>query len=341
MATGYATIHQYQPLRAPKSFDREGRALILQLDEIFDDIYKRFGRLTREDLGEALNALLDQFGDDISTIEATMVTAVSYNALTGKLTVTINNTTSDIVAVATLDANGKIPANQLPSYVDDVEEYADYAHFPPSGEEDKIYVAKDTGFTYRWSGTQYVRLNTYDPATQTSSGLMSAEDKTKLDGIEDGANKTTIYNGTDHNAPGWALDAQTAYLLSQVDTQIRRNISYIAVLRSGNWQLSSGTNAAIGDFISVNGVIGRATAAITGGSTNIVEGTNWEKVTEGAANKLQSTKSDKSATVSSVDWDGTNKKITKTINGSTTDVVAVSSIKSALGSFTWGALAGR
>lgn len=51
MATGYATIHQYQPLRAPKSFDREGRALILQLDEIFDDIYKRFGRLKLSDLG--------------------------------------------------------------------------------------------------------------------------------------------------------------------------------------------------------------------------------------------------------------------------------------------------
>ena len=52
-------------------------------------------------------------------------------------------------------------------------------------------------------------------------------------------------------------------------------------------------------------------------------------------------KADKSATVSTVTYDSTNKKITKTINSTTTDVVTVASIQSALGSFTWGALAGQ
>ena len=52
-------------------------------------------------------------------------------------------------------------------------------------------------------------------------------------------------------------------------------------------------------------------------------------------------KADKSATVSTVTYDNVSKKITKTIDGNTTDVVAVSDIKSALGSFTWGALAGQ
>ena len=52
-------------------------------------------------------------------------------------------------------------------------------------------------------------------------------------------------------------------------------------------------------------------------------------------------KADKTATVSTVTYDSNNKKITKTINGSTTDVVTVSTKKSALGSFTWGALAGQ
>lgn len=335
-----ASIKQHESLRVPMGWKDQDKALIGQLERIFDDIYKRFGRLSRDDLGKALNDLLDQMGEDIDTIESTMVTSVSYSALTSTITVTINNTTSDVVAVAVLDANGKVPASQLPSYVDDVEEYATLSDFPPTGEADKIYVALDTGFTYRWSGSLYVRLNTYDEATQSSSGLMSASDKTKLDGIETGANKTTIYNGTDHNAPGWALDAQTGYTLSQSDAKTKHGIAYIAVLHSGDWQLNSGTNAAIGDFIFVNGNLGVATAAITGGSTNIVENTNWVKVAEGAANKLQATKADKSATVSSVDYDSGNKKITKTINGTTTDVVAVSSIKSALGSFTWGQLAG-
>lgn len=42
------------------------------------------------------------------------------------------------------------------------------------------------------------------------------------------------------------------------------------------------------------------------------------------------TKADKSATVSTVTYDTTNKKITKTINGSTTDVVSVATIKTDL-----------
>jgi len=43
-------------------------------------------------------------------------------------------------------------------------------------------------------------------------------------------------------------------------------------------------------------------------------------------------KADKSATVSTVTWDSTNNKLTKTINGSTTDVVTLATIKTALGS---------
>ena len=50
---------------------------------------------------------------------------------------------------------------------------------------------------------------------------------------------------------------------------------------------------------------------------------------------------EKTEAVTSVAYDFENKKITETINGTTTDVVAVSTIKSDLGSFTWGALAGQ
>ena len=52
MADKYSTIQQHQPLRVPASFDKQGRALIVQLDEIFDDIYRRFGRLRMEDMGK-------------------------------------------------------------------------------------------------------------------------------------------------------------------------------------------------------------------------------------------------------------------------------------------------
>ncbi|SIS11535.1 beta strand repeat-containing protein [Williamsia sterculiae] len=59
---------------------------------------------------------------------------------------------------AALDATGKVPAGQLPSYVDDVLEYANLAAMPATGETGKIYIALDTNFEYRWSGTAYIRL---------------------------------------------------------------------------------------------------------------------------------------------------------------------------------------
>jgi hypothetical protein len=56
-------------------------------------------------------------------------------------------------------ADGLIPSAYLPSYVDDVLEYASLAVMPASGESGKVYVAADTGKTYRWSGTTYIEIS--------------------------------------------------------------------------------------------------------------------------------------------------------------------------------------
>lgn len=60
---------------------------------------------------------------------------------------------------ASLDSGGKVPSSQLPSYVDDVLEFANLAAFPGTGEVDKIYVAIDTNKTYRWGGSTYVEIS--------------------------------------------------------------------------------------------------------------------------------------------------------------------------------------
>ena len=60
--------------------------------------------------------------------------------------------------VAPLGADSKVPALYLPSYVDDVLEFPDLASFPTTGENGIIYVALDTGFIYRWSGSAYIRI---------------------------------------------------------------------------------------------------------------------------------------------------------------------------------------
>ena len=70
---------------------------------------------------------------------------------------------------ANLSDNGKVPANQLPSYVDDVLEYSTLSTFPVTGETDKIYVAQDTNLTYRWSGTRYVEISQSIALGETST----------------------------------------------------------------------------------------------------------------------------------------------------------------------------
>lgn len=70
--------------------------------------------------------------------------------------------------IATLDTTGKVPSSQLPSYVDDVIEVDDINSAPVTGESGKIYIAKDTGKCYRWSGTLYVEISASDIVTAST-----------------------------------------------------------------------------------------------------------------------------------------------------------------------------
>lgn len=61
--------------------------------------------------------------------------------------------------VATLGADGKVPASQLPSFVDDVIEAANFAALPETGEAGKIYVTLNDNKTYRWGGSAYAEIS--------------------------------------------------------------------------------------------------------------------------------------------------------------------------------------
>ena len=65
--------------------------------------------------------------------------------------------------------DGKVPASQLPSYVDDVLEFDDLAAFPATGESGAIYIALDTDKTYRWSGSTYAVISDYTLPAATAS----------------------------------------------------------------------------------------------------------------------------------------------------------------------------
>jgi hypothetical protein len=53
---------------------------------------------------------------------------------------------------------GTVPSSQLPGFVDDVLEFANFVAFPVTGETGKLYISLATNRQYRWSGTVYVEI---------------------------------------------------------------------------------------------------------------------------------------------------------------------------------------
>ena len=161
-----------------------------------------------------------------------LAAAVTINGVDfdGSKAITINavDSTARIAAsekgavngVATLDAAGKVPADQLPSYVDDVKEYENKAAFPETGESDKIYVDIDTGSIYRWSGTQYIQINASVASADTAVKLATAR---KIAGVPfDGSADITIPAG---NVGAFTKEETNTTFLSKADAAT----TYVAI----------------------------------------------------------------------------------------------------------------
>lgn len=71
MAETYNSIQQHQPLRVPARWDKQEKALIIQLDEILDDLYRRFGRLGMQDMSKKFRLTIDGKYNVVSGIEIT------------------------------------------------------------------------------------------------------------------------------------------------------------------------------------------------------------------------------------------------------------------------------
>lgn len=117
----------------------------------------------------------------------------------GDTTITNNlnafiNTKGQPGGLAELDSTGKVPAAQLPSYVDDVLEFSTKAQFPQTGETGKIYVAKDTNLTYRWTGTQYLEISQSLALGETpSTAYPGDKGKANRDALNSMPTKLTSY----------------------------------------------------------------------------------------------------------------------------------------------------
>lgn len=124
------------------------------------------------------SGLLKKTAADTWTLDTnTYLTSITSGQVTTALGYTPENSANKGVAngYASLDSGGKVPSSQLPSFVDDVLEYANLAAFPGTGSTGIIYVAIDTNKTYRWSGSAYVEISaspgTTDSLTEGSTNL--------------------------------------------------------------------------------------------------------------------------------------------------------------------------
>ena len=128
------------------------------------------GTLYYGEIGGTVRAIAGkQYVDKLNGIEAgaQVNTVTSVAGKTGAVTLAVGDvsgaeaTANKGVAngYASLDSGGKVPSTQLPSYVDDVLEYANLAGFPATGATGIIYVALDTNKTYRWSGSAYIEIS--------------------------------------------------------------------------------------------------------------------------------------------------------------------------------------
>lgn len=104
---------------------------------------------------------------------------------------------------------GTVPASQLPSYVDDVLEYANLAVFPVTGESGKIYVAINTNITYRWTGTAYVEISASLALGETSgSAYRGDRGKTAYDHSQTIGNPHNTQISDIPNLAGYTTDRQ-------------------------------------------------------------------------------------------------------------------------------------
>lgn len=118
--------------------------------------------------------------------------------------------------LAKLDGSGKVASAQLPSFVDDIVEAANFAALPGTGETGKVYVTIDNGKTFRWGGSAYAEISaapgSTDVVPEGSTNLYYTQTRV------DGRVNTLVVQATEATA-GKAEIATTAEVTTGSDDQ--------------------------------------------------------------------------------------------------------------------------
>lgn len=168
----------------------------------------------RRGTGETLNGITGAEGEIFVDLDANTI-RVHDGILQGG----VKLATEDYVDGAVFDGDYNSLTNKPDLTVfDNVDSFANLAAFPASGETYKVYIAEDTGYIYRWSGSAYVQLTDQTAIWGQISGTLSGQ--------------TDLQN---------ALNAKQATLVSGTNI---KTINGSSVLGSGDIDLSTNLTLA-------------------------------------------------------------------------------------------------
>lgn len=205
----------------------------------------------------------------------------------------VSNANLDIILenYAELDDSGKIPSALLPSYVDDVVEYANLAAFPATGESGKIYVALDTNKTYRWGGTEYVEISESLALGETSSTAYAGnKGKQNADNIAAILDGTQVVPKAQSDAAG--RNIQTTYATKSEVAAVQVTVDSALSNTSENPVQNKVVNTAISDakLAAMNyadGKVGTLQANIEEGA--VIAASATKAIQDAAGRNIQTT----------------------------------------------------
>ena len=186
---------------------------------------------------------------------------------------------------AGLDGTSKVAAANLPSYVDDVLEYANLAALPGTGTTGLIYVALDTNKIYRWSGSAYIEIaaspGTTDAVTEGSVNLYFTTARARA---SISATQNITYNSTTGVITGPASITSTYTRITNTATAGQTvftatyTIGYIEVFVNGallpptDYTATNGTSITLGTAATLNTIVETKAYAMTAIGTSVTTG---------------------------------------------------------------------
>jgi hypothetical protein len=176
---------------------------------------------------------------------------------------------------ASLDAGGKVPSSELPSYVDDVLEYPSYGTLPGTGETGKIYIVvtdETSGgntSSYRWTGTVYAMVsNTLDSADVKSLYEANADTNAYTDAEKTKVGYISVATNTDLDA----MKAEDVEIVDRfVDMHVPNGFNRQMPTSMGIMELCAVAAGGIVHRIDQNGVYTKLTGQTLFGDGSILE----------------------------------------------------------------------